>query len=232
MNNKTSVIIVAAGNSTRMGGVSKQLIKLDGKETICHTIKAFEESDNVEEIIIVCKEDDEEKIKDLIIKYKFSKIKGFAHGGEVRSKSVENGLSLIDDECNYVAIHDGARPLITALDIDKVINNAYKYKSSAIGVHVKDTIKVVSDKSIIESTPNRNTLIAIHTPQVFEKKLYVDAVENAKNSNKEFTDDCSIVEDFGKEIYVTLGSYENIKITTPEDVDIATSILQKRKSDK
>ena len=227
-NHKTSVIIVAAGNSTRMGGVSKQLIMLNDKETICHTILAFQKCDYVNEIIIVCKDDDKIKFEELVKKYCYTKVIGYAVGGDLRSQSVENGLNLISEDCDYIAIHDGARPLVTTEEIESVLKNAYKYKASALGVNVKDTIKVVSKDGIIESTPNRNTLIAIHTPQVFEKQMYIEAVKNAKNSKKEFTDDCSIVEDYGKDIFVTIGSYENIKITTPEDVDIAVSILKKR----
>ena len=227
--NKTAVIIVAGGNGTRMGGVAKQLIKLNGVETICHTINAFEQCSIISEIIIVCRREDEEEIKSLVEKYGYKKITGFTYGGETRKISVENGLSVVSEDCNYVAIHDGARPLVTVSDIEKVVLNAYKTKASALGVSVKDTIKIINSKGVIENTPNRNNLIAIHTPQVFEKDLYINAVKNSEKINKEFTDDCSIVEEFGAEILVTIGSYENIKITTPEDIAIASNILKNRK---
>lgn len=228
MGEKTAAIIVAAGNSTRMGGTPKQLIKLCGKEVICHTLSAFEKSELVDEIILVCREQDEEVIKDIVKKNGFSKVKGFAHGGEVRSQSVKNGLELISEDISFIAIHDGARPLVTSDMINKAVASAHKNGASALGVPVKDTIKVVSRSGEIIETPDRSTLVAIQTPQVFSRSIYFSAVQKAESSSKEYTDDCALVEDLGKPVFVTEGSYENIKITTPEDIITAEGILNKR----
>lgn len=226
---KTSAIIVGAGSSTRMGKpISKQLIKLNGKETILHTLCAFEKSQSIDEIIVVCREQDIEIIKSLATANNITKAKAFTKGGDTRQQSVKNGVNLVSDNTEFIAIHDGARPLVKPSDIDLAVNNAVKYGSSALGVYVKDTIKVIDENGFIASTPNRSSLIAIYTPQVFELDLYKKAMEQAETENKDYTDDCQLLESIGEKVYVTLGSPENIKLTTPEDIIIAESFLQKR----
>ena len=226
-----SAIIVAAGSSTRMGKpISKQLIKLNGTEVIVHTLKAFEASASIDEIILVCREQDIEIIKKLAESNGITKPLKLTNGGATRQESVKNGVMLVSDSAKYIAIHDGARPLISPADIDNVVNNAYKYKSSALGVPVKDTIKVVDENGIITATPNRSNLIAIYTPQVFNLELYKNAMDKAKKDGKDYTDDCQLVEALGESVYVTIGSPTNIKLTTPEDIIIAESFLKEQEN--
>lgn len=226
---KTSAIIVGAGSSTRMNkSVSKQLIKLNGKETILHTLLAFQKAETIDEIIVVCREQDTEIIKQLANKNNITKVKAFAKGGNTRQQSVKNGVNLVSNETDFIAIHDGARPLVTPLDINRVIENAIKHKSSALGVYVKDTIKVVDSNGFISETPDRSSLIAIYTPQVFSLDLYKKAMKQAEECGKDYTDDCQLVESLGEKVFVTIGSPENIKLTTPEDIIIAESFLHSR----
>lgn len=226
---KTSAIIVGAGSSTRMNkSVSKQLIKLNGKETILHTLLAFQKAETIDEIIVVCREQDTEIIKQLANKNNITKVKAFAKGGNTRQQSVKNGVNLVSNETDFIAIHDGARPLVTPQDINLVIDSAIKHKSSALGVYVKDTIKVVDSNGFISETPNRSSLIAIYTPQVFSLDLYKKAMKQAEECGKDYTDDCQLVESLGEKVFVTIGSPENIKLTTPEDIIIAESFLHSR----
>ncbi len=226
-----SAIIVAAGSSTRMGKpISKQLIKLNGTEVIVHTLKAFEASASIDEIILVCREQDIEIIKDLAKSNGITKPLKLTKGGATRQESVKNGVMLVSDTAKYIAIHDGARPLISPADIDSVVNNATKYKSSALGVPVKDTIKVIDENGIITATPNRSNLIAIYTPQVFNLELYKNAMDKARQDGKDYTDDCQLVEALGESVYVTIGSPTNIKLTTPEDIIVAESFLKEQEN--
>lgn len=226
-----SAIIVAAGSSTRMGKpVSKQLIKLNGTEVIVHTLKAFEASEAIDEIILVCREQDTEIIKALAESNGITKPLKLTNGGATRQESVKNGVMLVKDNAEYIAIHDGARPLISPYDINSVVSNATRYKSSALGVPVKDTIKVIDKNGIITATPERSSLIAIYTPQVFNLELYKNAMEKAKQDGKDYTDDCQLVEALGESVYVTIGSPTNIKLTTPEDIIIAESFLKEREN--
>ena len=142
---------------------------------------------------------------------------------------MKNALKLIDN-CDCVFIHDGARPLITAKEIEDTYNNTLKYGASAVGVPVKDTIKVVDGDGKILDTPDRSSLISIRTPQVFEFSKYKKALESAENKGLDFTDDCAVAENYGISVYVTLGEYDNIKITTPEDLPLALSIISRRES--
>lgn len=230
MKNYVVAIIVAAGSSTRMGGISKQLIKLNGTETIAHTILAFQKSDVIDEIIVVTKEQDISTIKQIAKANYCSKAKNVVIGGNSRQESVQNGIGSASKIATHFAIHDGARPLITPAVIEKTVISAFSTGASATGVPVKDTIKVVHN-GIITDTPNRESLIAIQTPQVFEKQLYLKAVKNAKMKNKDYTDDCKLIESINQDVTVVIGDYNNIKLTTPEDITIAESILNSKKGD-
>lgn len=226
---KTTAIIVGAGSSTRMGlTVSKQLVKLNGSETIVHTLRAFQKSHSIDEIVVVCREQDKKIIENLSETNNITKVIGFTTGGSTRQQSVAKGIAMVSDDTDYIAIHDGARPLVTPSDINSVVANAIKYKSSALGVYVRDTIKIVDENGFINSTPDRSSLIAIYTPQVFEFTLYKRAVEKAVYENKDYTDDCQLIESLGEKVYVTQGSVTNIKLTTQEDIIIAESILKNR----
>lgn len=224
-----SVIIVAAGSGRRMNmDINKQFIKLNKKEIIAHTIDVFYKNENIDEIIVCIKKEEEDLFQDKIInKYNFKNIK-IAYGGKERQDSIYNGLKCLDDKCDIVLIHDGARPFVD----DRIINESIKVvrekKAVVVGTPVKDTIKVVFD-GIINDTPNRVNLWAAQTPQVFEYKIIKKAYEEAYENNYYGTDDSMLVENIGQEVTMIMGSYDNIKITSPEDIRIGEQILSLRK---
>ncbi len=222
-----SAVIVSAGNSTRMGGVNKQFLELDGAPVIINTITAFQKSKIIDEIVIVTRESDIDDMIKLLEKYEFYKISNVVAGGETRQLSVYEGVTSTANDADLVAVHDGARPLVTVDLIDKTIKAAAEYGAAATGVKVKDTVKTVDENDNIIDTPDRAYMRFIHTPQVFNKKLYLDAVNTVENS-KGFTDDCMLIEAYGKTVKFVDGDYENIKITTPEDVALAESYLARR----
>ncbi len=220
-----SVIIVSGGKSSRMNGINKQFIELCGIPVIIRSIKAFDNINEICEIIVVASSENLEAMKVLIAKNSFNKKIKITVGGETRQQSVFNGFKLIDDKSEFVAIHDGARPLISRNSIEKLIENVKLYHATTVGVSVKDTIKVV-ENGFIKSTPKRDTLFITQTPQVFEKKLYTECVESAIKSGLDFTDDCQLVENIGNKVFMTIGEYSNIKITTPEDIKLAENLLK------
>lgn len=223
-----SAVIVAAGNSTRMSCyVSKQLIPLLGEPTISYTLKAFEEASLIDEVVIVCRKVDMDELKDLVASYGFSKVKAFTTGGSERSESVKNGILAASESTTHFAIHDGARALITPHDINKVVSEALVCDAATLGSPVTDTIKIVDKSGVITSTPDRASLMAVQTPQVFERQLYLKALENAKG--KGFTDDCAMVEQLGVYPKIIIGDHANLKLTTQADIGVAESILKKRK---
>lgn len=212
-----------------MGGkISKQFISLNEKTVIEHTLSAFQNCNLVNEIVVVAREQDIEKIKLLSVKNSFNKVSKIIAGGNTRGESVSNGINASSDSTNFFAIHDGARPLVLNKDIENVINRAFEIKSTTLGVMVKDTIKITDDKNLVVNTPDRANLRSIQTPQVFEKELYISALKKAKEEGKNFTDDCQLIENFGKSVEVVIGSESNIKLTTPFDVIMAQSILKAR----
>lgn len=222
-----SVIIVSAGRGSRMkADINKQFLKIGEKEVIAHTIDKFYNNKNIREIIIVVREDEKNFFqKNIIDKYGYKNIK-IAFGGKERQDSVYNGLKELDKNCEIVLIHDGARPFITDKIIDKSIECARRYNSAIVGVPVKDTIKVVNEDNDVCDTPNRNRLWAIQTPQVFDYSLIMKAHKKAKEDEYYGTDDSMLMEYLGYNVKVVEGSYDNIKITTPEDLKIAEEILR------
>lgn len=227
-NKIVSAVIVSAGNSTRMGGINKQFLELDGSPVIVNTITMFQRCNMIDEIIIVTRECDIGEIAKLVEKYEFNKVSNIVPGGETRQLSVYEGVTSTSNIADLVVIHDGARPLVTVKVIEETIKTAAKFGAAATGVKVKDTVKVVDDNDNIIDTPDRAYMRFIQTPQVFDKKLYLDAVKTVENS-KDFTDDCKLLEAYGKTVKFVDGDYENIKITTPEDVELAESYLKRRR---
>lgn len=224
---KLSVIIPAAGSSSRMkASQSKQLMKLCGVEVLAHTALAFERCDIVSEIIIVCRDEERSEFERLMKQYEISKFKCFAPGGRSRQESVFSAVPLVSQQCDYIAVHDGARPLVSESIIRRTAEAAEKYGAAAPGVPVKDTIKVINDSGIITATPNRESLVAIQTPQIFEKQMYLLAMKKAQQSGREYTDDCALVEQSGGEVFVSEGSYDNIKITTAQDIPLAERLME------
>ena len=229
MKKYVSAVIVAAGGSVRMGiADSKQFIPLIGKPAIEYTLRAFQKCHLIREIVIVCREQDMERIRTIADENGFTKVTHLVAGGASRAESVRNGIGAADDKTDYYAIHDGARPLITVEEITRVTEAAFETGAATLGTSVTDTIKVVNGYNMIESTPLRSQLRAVQTPQVFEKDLYVFALETAGDNLINFTDDCSLIEHMGGEVEVVKGSKENIKLTTPVDILLAETILKKR----
>ena len=222
-----SAVIVSAGSSTRMGGINKQFLDIDNIPVIAHTINVFEKTESIHEIVVVTRECDISDVKNLVEKYGFSKVSCVVAGGETRQLSVYNGVINTSVKADFIAIHDGARPLVTENVIIDTLEQAVKYGAAATGVKVKDTVKQVNNNNDIVATPDRAYLRFIQTPQIFNKSLYLDAVSNVENS-RDFTDDCMLVEAYGKKVKFVDGDYENIKITTPEDIELALNYIKKR----
>lgn len=220
----TSVILVCAGNATRMGGVNKILLELGDTNVIGHSLRAFQNCPDVAEIIIVTKAENNDIIRETAAKLGVTKLAAITEGGDTRQKSVMEGLKLVSKDSQYIAIHDGARPLVKPEHIAKVIRDARVFGGATLGVPVKDTIKIVDDGLIID-TPHRPSLYITQTPQVFRKRLYFEAVDFAMEHELDFTDDCQLVEAIGGKVYMTVGDYTNIKLTTPEDRAIAEVLL-------
>ena len=221
------VVIVAAGTGSRMNmGINKQFIKLEGKEIIAYTIEKFYNNSNIEDIVVVVKEDESEFFKkEILDKYNFKNVKR-AYGGKERQDSVYNGLKLLDEKCNVVLIHDGARPFVSDKIIDKSIEEAKEHKAIVVGVPVKDTIKVIDNDKNIVDTPNRSVLWAVQTPQTFDYTILIDAYKDAFKNKFYGTDDAMLVERIGYKVKMLEGSYNNIKITTQEDLNIGSQILR------
>ncbi|MDE5936828.1 MAG: 2-C-methyl-D-erythritol 4-phosphate cytidylyltransferase [Ruminococcus sp.] len=224
---KTSAVIVCAGNSTRMGGVNKILLPLGDRLVIGITMLAFEKCESISEIIIVAKENDIPAIKSEAEKTGIAKLKTCITGGDTRQASVINGIRCISKDTEFIAVHDGARPLVRSEYIEKAVKDASVFGGATLGVPVKDTIKIV-DSGLITDTPPRKSLYITQTPQVFRKKLYFEGIDFALEHNLDFTDDCQLVEAIGGKVYMTESDYTNIKITTPEDIRLAETLLEMR----
>lgn len=221
------VVIVAAGTGSRMNmGINKQFIKLEGKEIIAYTIEKFYNNSNIEDIVVVVKEDESEFFKkEILDKYNFKNIK-IAYGGKERQDSVYNGLKSLDKKCDVVLIHDGARPFVSDKIIDNCIEEVKEHKAIVVGVPVKDTIKVIDNDKNIVDTPNRSVLWAVQTPQTFDYNILIDAYKDAFKSGFYGTDDAMLVERIGYKVKMVEGSYNNIKITTQEDLSVGSQILK------
>lgn len=225
-----SAIVVAAGNSTRMGGVNKQFLLIDGVPVLIRSLLALSSSELVDEIVIAARQEDIPRMYSMVKDYGVVKVKEIVSGGETRQKSVSNAVSACSEQCGCFAIHDGARPLVTVKEIDSTILRAFECGAASTAVRVKDTIKLADENGVILSTPDRAFLWAVQTPQVFEKELYLAALKNVQDSES-FTDDCRLIEEYGHKVQLVEGSYDNIKITTPGDAALAEAIVLRRKND-
>lgn len=224
---KASVVIVAAGSGKRMKSkVAKQFIEIKNKPVVAYSIEKFEGSDNISEIVIVTGENDIDYFKSEIIeKYGYKKVKAVVKGGSERQYSVYNGLKALDEKTDIVLIHDGVRPFIKPEEIDKLIDETIIHKACVLGVKVKDTIKVCDEKGFVKDTPKRELLWSAQTPQVFNYSLIMEAHKRAEEEGFLGTDDSMLAERMGYKIKMVEGSYENIKITTPEDLIIAEGLV-------
>ena len=218
-----TAIIAAGGKGTRMGGDrNKIFLELCGKTVISRTVEIFDKNPHISEIIIVTGKDDISECEALM--QKFGKISAIVEGGPTRRDSVYNGLKIAKG--HIIAIHDAARCLVSDEIINEAIDAAVKYGAAAPGVICKDTLKESDEDGFIASTIDRSKTYQIQTPQIFKSEIIMSAHNNADVF--EATDDCSLVERMGGKIKITQGSYDNIKLTTPEDIIIGENILKRR----
>ena len=220
---KVGAVIVAAGGSQRMGGVDKVLALLGGKPVLARTIDVFQNCSSIDQIVIVLSEQNLERGKRLVAEQGWLKVTDVCLGGRRRQDSVVTGLSRLSN-CEWVVIHDGARPLLTVDLIEQGLVEARETGAAIAAVPVTDTIKVARDDRIAHQTPPRQNLWAVQTPQVFGYPVITEAYRQAKG---EVTDDASLVEQLGYKVKLYMGSYDNIKITTPNDLILAEVLWQK-----
>lgn len=231
---KTTAIILAAGRGKRMlSEVPKQYMQIKGRPILYYTLKAFQDS-CVDEIILITAEEEIKYCQEEIIKrYKFDKITNIIAGGKERYNSVYNGL-VASDKSDYIFIHDGARPFITPEEIKTLYDEVLSCGACIAGMPMKDTIKIIDDQNKVVETPNRDRVWLIQTPQVFKYHLIKEAYDKLmKDRIKEVTDDAMVIERYGNHpVKVVKTSYRNIKITTPEDILIAETLVKTHKNDK
>lgn len=224
-----AAVVVAAGSSTRMGGVDKVMLPLRDEPVIVHTLRALEYCPYIQEIIVVTQEKLIVPVSKLCADYFLTKVSKVLLGGDTRTQSVRLGVREVSDKAELIAVQDGARPLLTARVLEEVILAAAKCGAAAPAIPVKDTIKRAVD-GVVTETPDRSELFAVQTPQVFEADLIRAALHQAAERSVPLTDDCSAVELLGMRVTLTQGSEENIKITTPADLAVAEAYLQWREN--
>ena len=223
LSKKFGAVIVAAGNSSRMGrGRSKVLESLGGKPVLRWSLEALENSPQIGEIAVVCRLEDREEMKKAAAGITLPV--SFVTGGKSRQESVFLGVTALCPEWDYLLIHDGARPMVTADLIGRVCGDALEYGASTAAVPSKDTCKIGQD--FVEGTPPREKLFAVQTPQAFKKDLYLSALRQARESGQSYTDDCQLVESAGGKVRLTMGDYRNVKLTTPEDMVILQAFAE------
>ncbi len=195
---------------------------------VVRAIDTFCRCQCIDEVILVCREEAIPNYYSLVQEHELDKVVSVVGGGKSRQQSVFNGIASCHEGADFYAIHDAARPLVEASVIQDCLHVAIQTGAAAAGVPVKDTIKICSDQGIIVSTPNRAGMITIQTPQIFHAPLYRAAMQQALSQGKQYGDDCQLVEQTGQQVCVSPGSYENIRITTSEDLLLAASILRYR----
>ncbi|UIO42769.1 MULTISPECIES: 2-C-methyl-D-erythritol 4-phosphate cytidylyltransferase [Brevibacillus] len=226
----TGVVIVAAGSGKRMGGQRNKLwLPLAGEPILAHTVRLFATHPDIDEVVLVVSEADHAEVMTLISAEKLTVV--VTMGGAERQDSVRNGLASLSANCDYVLVHDAARPFVTRKQISDMIKQVQQDQATIMAVPVKDTIKVVGVNGLVESTPARESLWAVQTPQAFRMSLLREAHQAAGEAGKLGTDDAMLVEWLGHPVSIMQGSYENIKITTPDDLWFGEEILRKRKGE-
>lgn len=236
MKERTAAVVLAAGRGKRMqSDIPKQYLLIEDKPVVWYSLQTFQNSFVDEIILVVSKEEIEYVKKEIVERYSFNKVKDVVAGGKERYHSVACGIEAAGD-CDYIFIHDGARPFVTDEMLERLLEDARQYKACVAGMPVKDTIKIADENGFAVQTPNRNLVWQVQTPQVFSYELIRDAYRTLLEKEEEVkaqgivvTDDAMVVETFTKQpVMLTKGSYENIKITTPEDLLLAETFLKKR----
>ena len=224
-----TAVLPAAGSSRRMGGgVNKNLMELAGEPILIRTLKTFSQVSRVNFLIVVVAAHEVETVEQLLRGTDGLKSWRVTVGGSERQYSIANGLKLLPDDAEIVLVHDAARPLVTVRTIDGVIDAAKKFGGAIAAVPAKDTIKVVDAQGFVRHTPPRSELVVVQTPQGFRREILLRAYERATAENFLGTDDSSLVERLGATIRIVDGGYDNIKVTTPEDIHVAETFLSGR----
>jgi len=229
---KTVAIIPAGGSGRRMqGNLSKQYLLLDGEPVLFHTLKIFQESPMIDDIFLIVPKEDIQPVRQLIVEKKgLSKVSRVLAGGKERQDSVKNGIDLVGSKYDVVVIHDGVRPFISEELIHQTIREVSKEGAVTVGVPVKDTVKTVDGEGWIKATLKRDNLWLVQTPQTFRRDVIVEAHKRACDDHYYGTDDASLVERIGVNVKMIPGSYENIKITTREDLTVAEVFIKRLKA--
>jgi len=220
---KVGAVIAAAGSSRRMGGADKVFALLGGKPILAPVVNAFQGCNHVDQIVVVLSEQNLERGQQLVAEQGWSKVSDVCAGGRRRQDSVAAGLKRLSN-CDWVVIHDGARPLVTADLINRGLEAAKETGAAVAAVPITDTIKVAGDDRFVQQTLLRRNLWAVQTPQVFRFDIIAEAYRQTKG---EATDDASLIEQLGYRVKIYMGSYDNIKITTPDDLALAEVLWQK-----
>lgn len=227
--NYTAAIVLAAGNSTRMGmGINKQLERLCGVPVLAHTLMAYQKCPLIREIVVVTRPQDFEEVYELAKEYGIKKLLHIVAGGKTRQESAVCGMRKLGDHVKYVAIADGARCLTTPGQITKVCLAAYRYHAASAAHKINDTVKRTNNSGMSNETVDRTNLWQAQTPQVFHTALYTAAIYNAQKDGFEGTDDNALIEHLGYQVRMVECGHQNIKITTLQDLPFAQAILQYR----
>lgn len=225
------IVIPAAGQGKRMGaGYNKQFLSLMGQPILAHTVRLFEESSHVSEIVIVGAENDLLVIKELVYYHKFNKVVAIIRGGAQRQDSVRSGVQALSTTIQRVVVHDGARPLLTLQAFHQFLGETEDFSAAIMGIQLKDTVKRVDISGKVLETPSREGLRAVQTPQIFDRGILQEAHHQAASVGYYATDDAALLEWMGYPVQMVEGSQENIKVTTPEDLWLAERILTMRES--
>lgn len=236
---KNAALIVAGGNGSRMKSgkdekgieINKVFLSLGDKPVLAHTLLTFQKCEFIDMIAVVTRKCDKQRVIEIKEKYDLTKVDIVCEGGNTRTKSVRCGLNTLNN-IDFVFIHDGARCLIDKETIKRCYDDAKRYGAAAPGVLVKDSIKSKDEYGFIKSDIDRRYIVNIQTPQVFKFEEILSCHKKAENDNFEATDDTGIYMNYGKKVYISDGKYENIKITTPEDMAVAEQILMRKENEK
>ena len=223
----TSAIIVAAGSSTRMGK-NKMLLELGSQTVFERSVSTFEECGAIDEIIVVTSEENMAKYRASVRENLYAKVKAIVCGGSTRQESVRKGIEHCAKNADFIAIHDGARPLIKPETIAETVREADVYGAAAVAIRSRDTIKAVDGEGFAVDTVNRENTVLVQTPQTFRRDLIVEAHKKAADEGFVGTDDCALIERMGHKTKMVYIPYFNIKLTVPDDIFLAKSILISR----
>jgi len=229
---KIAAIIPAAGSGARLGlRESKPFLLLGDKPLLIHTLQRFQDCPEVDELVLVVRATDLKRAKALVLEYRLEKVVGVVEGGQRRQDSVYCGLKRLDGRnVAFVLIHDAVRPFLSLVNVHEIIGAAKKHGAAVLAVQPKDTIKLSNGASIVQTTLDRTKLWAVQTPQCFATDLLMKAYESAIRDDYVGTDDASLVERLGVGVSIVEGSYDNIKITTQDDLDLAELVLRRQTS--